>query len=392
MFIILGFYKFKNLKSLKRHKTILENLFSENDIRGTLIISKEGLNGTISGKYKNIFLTSKKIKSLFGIVNFDSENLSKSKFQPFHKPRIKIKKEVVPMGLNISAKNKKTNYVEPLKWNNLIKDKNTFVLDVRKPFEYEVGSFKKAVNPKVNHFREFPEYLNKLDKKKPVAMFCTGGIRCEKASAFLNDKGFKNIFQLKGGVLNYLKKINEFYKNQLTFGQVVFLGNSITEGGNDWGNRLKISNAVNRGIGGDTTLGIIGRIGEIKFFKPKAVFLLIGINDLWNNDPKTPSKNTIKKNILTIVKSIKKASPETKIFLQTILPTSKKIYNLKIKSINDFLKRNEQKSLYRIVDLYSIFVNDKGYIKEDLTTDGIHLNEKGYEEWTKFIKPLIKDL
>lgn len=191
---------------------------------------------------------------------------------------------------------------------------------------------------------------------------------------------------------NYLKKINEFYKNQLTFGQVVFLGNSITEGGNDWGNRLKISNAVNRGIGGDTTLGIIGRIGEIKFFKPKAVFLLIGINDLWNNDPKTPSKNTIKKNILTIVKSIKKASPETKIFLQTILPTSKKIYNLKIKSINDFLKRNEQKSLYRIVDLYSIFVNDKGYIKEDLTTDGIHLNEKGYEEWTKFIKPLIKDL
>ena len=113
------------------------------------------------------------------------------------------------MGLNISAKNKKTNYVEPLKWNNLIKDKNTFVLDVRKPFEYEVGSFKKAVNPKVNHFREFPEYLNKLDKNKPVAMFCTGGIRCEKASAYLNDKGFKNIFQLRGGVLNYLKKIKK---------------------------------------------------------------------------------------------------------------------------------------------------------------------------------------
>ena len=194
MFIILGFYKFKNLKSLKKNKLILQKLFIDNNIKGILIISNEGLNGTISGKYKNIFLTSKKIKSLFGIVNFDSENLSKSKFQPFHKPRVKIKKEVVPMGLNISAKNKKTNYVEPLKWNNLIKDKNTFVLDVRKPFEYEVGSFKKAVNPKVNHFREFPEYLNKLDKKKPVAMFCTGGIRCEKASAYLNDKGFKNIF------------------------------------------------------------------------------------------------------------------------------------------------------------------------------------------------------
>ena len=209
MFIVLGFYKFKKLQSLKKNKLILHKLFIDNNIKGILIISNEGLNGTISGKDKNIFLTSKKIKSLFGIVNFDSENLSKSKFQPFHKPKIKIKKEVVPMGLNISAKNKKANYVEPLKWNNLIKDKNTFILDARKPFEYEVGSFKKAVNPKVNHFREFPEYLNKLDKKKPVAMFCTGGIRCEKASAYLNHKGFKNVFQLKGGILNYLKKIKK---------------------------------------------------------------------------------------------------------------------------------------------------------------------------------------
>ena len=226
MFIILGFYKFKNLKSLKKNKFILQKLFIENNIKGILIISNEGLNGTISGKYKNIFLTSKKIKSLFGIVNFDSENLSKSKFQPFHKPRVKIKREVVPMGLNISAKNKKANYVEPLKWNNLIKDKNTFVLDVRKPFEYEVGSFKKAVNPKVNHFREFPEYLNKLDKKKPVAMFCTGGIRCEKASAYLNDKGFKNIFQLRGGILNYLKKIKK--KNSMWKGECFVFDNRVS--------------------------------------------------------------------------------------------------------------------------------------------------------------------
>ncbi|MDC1212336.1 rhodanese-related sulfurtransferase [Pelagibacteraceae bacterium] len=209
MFAVLGFYKFENLKSLKKNKFILQKLFIDNNIKGSLIISNEGLNGTISGKSKNIFLTSKKIKSLFNIINFDSENLSKSKFQPFHKPKIKIKKEVVPMGLNISVANKKANYVQPLKWNNLIKDKNTFILDVRKPFEYKVGSFKKAVNPKVNHFSEFPAYLNKLDKKKTVAMFCTGGIRCEKASVYLNQKGFKNVFQLKGGILNYLKKIKK---------------------------------------------------------------------------------------------------------------------------------------------------------------------------------------
>ena len=178
MFIILGFYKFKNLKLLKKNKLTLQKLFDDNNIRGTLIISKEGLNGNISGKSKNISIINKKIKTLFDIKNFDNENLSKSKFQPFHRHRIKIKKEVVPMGINISIKNKKTNYVDPSKWNNLIKNKNTFILDVRKPFEFEVGSFKKSINPKVNHFREFPKYLNKLDKKKSVAMFCTGGIRC----------------------------------------------------------------------------------------------------------------------------------------------------------------------------------------------------------------------
>ena len=117
------------LKSLKKNKLILQKLFIDNNIKGTLIISNEGLNGTISGKSKNISLISKKIKSLFGIINFDSENLSKSKFQPFHKPKIKIKREVVPMGLKIETKNKKTNYVEPSKWNNLITDKNTFILD-----------------------------------------------------------------------------------------------------------------------------------------------------------------------------------------------------------------------------------------------------------------------
>ncbi len=209
MFTIFGFYKFKKLNLLKKKSVILQSLFINNNIKGTLIISKEGLNGTISGKTKSIFLIKKKIKTLFKIKNFDNENLSINNFQPFYKPKIKIKKEVVPMGLNIFKKNKKNNYLEPPEWNKLIKNKKTFVLDARKPFEYEVGTFKKAINPKVNNFREFPKYLNKLNKKEPVAMFCTGGIRCEKASVFLSQKGFKNVFQLKGGILNYLNKINK---------------------------------------------------------------------------------------------------------------------------------------------------------------------------------------
>ena len=130
------------------------------------------------------------------------------------------------MGLNISPKIKKENHIVPTKWNNLIKNRNTFVLDARKPFEYQVGTFKKAINPKVNNFREFPEYLNKLDKKKPIAMFCTGGIRCEKASVYLTQKGFKNIFQLKGGILNYLKTIKK--KNSLWRGECFVFDNRVS--------------------------------------------------------------------------------------------------------------------------------------------------------------------
>ena len=226
MFTVLGFYKFKKLDLLNKKKIFLQNLFIENDIKGTLILSKEGINGTISGMSVNTSCVSKQIKTFLKFSKFDSENLSKSNFQPFHKPKVKIKKEVVPIGLKITPRVKKDNHLTPTKWNNLIKNKNTLVLDARKPFEHEVGTFKKAVNPKVKHFREFPKYLNKLDKKKPVAMFCTGGIRCEKASVYLNQKGFKNVFQLKGGILNYLKKTNK--KNSLWKGECFVFDNRVS--------------------------------------------------------------------------------------------------------------------------------------------------------------------
>jgi UPF0176 protein len=226
MFIVFGFYKFKKLKFLKKNKLILQNVLIKHNITGTLIISNEGLNGTISGKSENISFIKKKIKDLFKISSFDSENLSKSNFQPFHKPKIKIKKEVVPMGLNMRPNIKKNNHLEPEKWNKLITNKNTLVLDARKPFEYEIGSFKKAINPKVNNFREFPKYLNKLDKNKPVAMFCTGGIRCEKASVYLNRNGFKNVFQLKGGILNYLKKTKN--KKRMWIGECFVFDNRVS--------------------------------------------------------------------------------------------------------------------------------------------------------------------
>jgi UPF0176 protein len=209
MFKVFGFYKFKKITSLKKNKILLQDFLTKKNIKGTIIIANEGVNATISGKPTDLKLTITKIKKIFNIKRFDSENMSKSNFQPFHKPKVKIKKEVVPMGLSLSSKNKKNNHVEPKEWNKLINNKETLVLDSRKPFEFKVGTFKKSINPDVDNFREFPKYLNKLNKKKSIAMFCTGGIRCEKASVFLEKKGFKNVYQLKGGILNYLKNIKK---------------------------------------------------------------------------------------------------------------------------------------------------------------------------------------
>jgi len=210
MFKVFGFYKFIKVKSLKKNKVFLQKFLILNHIRGTIIIAKEGLNGTISGSVKDIDKTTKKLKSLFSFKLFDSSNESKSKFQPFHKPKVKIKKEIVPMNLIINPKERNMkSHLDPKDWNKLIKNKETHIIDTRKPFEYKVGTFKRSVNPNVTNFRDFPKYLNKLKKNKPVAMFCTGGIRCEKTSVYLKKKGFKNIYQLNGGILNYLNKIKK---------------------------------------------------------------------------------------------------------------------------------------------------------------------------------------
>ena len=210
MFKVFGFYKFVQIKSLKKNKVFLQKFLISNHIRGTIIIAKEGLNGTISGSIKDIDKTTKKLKSLFSFKQFDSSNESKSKFQPFHKPKVKIKKEIVPMNLIINPKERNMkSHLDPKDWNKLIKNKETHIIDTRKPFEYKVGTFKRSVNPNVTNFRDFPKYLNKLKKNKPVAMFCTGGIRCEKTSVYLKKKGFKNIYQLNGGILNYLNKIKK---------------------------------------------------------------------------------------------------------------------------------------------------------------------------------------
>ena len=227
MFTVFGFYKFKKINFLKKNKEFLQREILKNNISGTIILSQEGINGTIAGKRRNISQIIKSLKKVFNFKDFDSKNMSQSHFQPFHKGKIKIKNEVVPLGLKINSNNKKLNrYISGKSWNKLISNKETLVVDARKPFEYDVGTFKNSINPNIQNFRDFPKYLKKIDKTKPVAMFCTGGIRCEKASIFLKRKGFKNVFQLKGGILNYLNKIEK--KDSLWKGECFVFDNRVS--------------------------------------------------------------------------------------------------------------------------------------------------------------------
>ena len=227
MFSVFGFYKFKKVLSLKKHKNFFQSEFLNNKIRGSLILASEGINGTIAGERKSILKIKNLLRKKLKFSKFDSHNHSLSKFQPFHRGKVKIKREVVPIGLNINSKTKRqSKYLSGKSWNKLISKEDTLVVDARKPFEFKVGTFEKAINPNINNFRDFPKFLKKINKAKPVAMFCTGGIRCEKASVYLKQKGFKNVFQLKGGILNYLDNVEK--KDSLWKGECYVFDNRVS--------------------------------------------------------------------------------------------------------------------------------------------------------------------
>lgn len=215
---------------------------------------------------------------------------------------------------------------------------------------------------------------------------------------YLPDNNEHLIYHDDWGKNNYVKLLHQFNLSPLKKGDIVFLGNSITAEGKNWNARLNNSKVRNRGIGGDTTDGVLARLGEIIDSEPSAVFLLIGINDLYNNSIQEPSVNYIANNIIEIAKKIKTNSNDSKVFIQTLLPISIKkskdyeLYNHSIGTINEIIVENQQKKLYSIIDLYALFVNSEGELREDLTYDGLHLNEEGYKVWSNFIKPIIDSL
>ncbi len=209
---IYTFYRFINIKNKAKIKILLDKYFKENILRGTVLIASEGINASISGTKYDLEETIKTIKKILKIRKLNIK-VNSINFLPFKKIKVRLKKEIVSLGkgkLNLS--NSKNTFIEPKLWNELLKKNNLKLIDTRNTYEVSIGKFSNAINPLTNSFREFPQKFKnlKLKKEENIALYCTGGIRCEKATSFLIKKGYKNVFQLKGGILNYLN----FIKNQ----------------------------------------------------------------------------------------------------------------------------------------------------------------------------------
>jgi lysophospholipase L1-like esterase len=187
---------------------------------------------------------------------------------------------------------------------------------------------------------------------------------------------------------HYPIRIAEFKKNPLEKGDFVFLGNSITEQGGDWGAKVTSTKAKNRGISGDTTEGVLARLTELIYYKPQQVFILIGINDLFREDM---TSEKVFNTILKIVHQIHDGSPRTKIFVQTILPTNTVKLKEKIQSTNSLLTNSEATEPYKLIYLHPHFATQDGLMNMELSTDGVHLNENGYAVWAHKIMHLIHE-
>ncbi|WP_100638428.1 rhodanese-related sulfurtransferase [Marinobacter salexigens] len=210
--VVCALYKFAVLNDYKTLRQPLLSIMQTNDVRGTLLLAREGINGTIAGSRSGIDAVKAWLDAdeRFSGVDYKESFVD---IQPFKRTKVKLKKEIVTMGVEgIDPKRIVGTYVEPADWNALISDPEVLLVDTRNQYEVEIGTFKHAINPATDTFREFPEYVKQnLDpaKHKKVAMFCTGGIRCEKSTAYLREQGFEDVYHLKGGILKYLEDVPE---------------------------------------------------------------------------------------------------------------------------------------------------------------------------------------
>ena len=209
-YLNVAFYKFVHFPNYTSFQSKILNFCVERNIKGTILLAEEGINVTAAGTKKNIYelLNFLKIDNRFSDITHKE---SYSEEIPFHRMRVKLKKEIVSLGRpNINLSNRSGIRVDPKNWNILLADPDVVLVDARNDYEYQIGTFKNAISPKTTNFREFPAFIKeKLNtkKNKKIAIFCTGGIRCEKASSYMLSKGFENVYQLNGGILKYMDEI-----------------------------------------------------------------------------------------------------------------------------------------------------------------------------------------
>jgi UPF0176 protein len=228
-FVVAALYHFTALDDFQSlQKPLLTTMLSL-DIKGTLLLAHEGINGTVAGTQASIDELLHWIRSDIRLTNLDAK-FSYDDSIPFYRTRVKLKKEIVSMGVeDIDPINSSGTYVKPEDWNVLISDPDVVLVDTRNDYESAIGTFKNSIIPNTASFREFPDYsANELSgfKQRKVAMFCTGGIRCEKSTAYLKQQGFEEVYHLQGGILKYLEDVPE--SESLWEGECFVFDNRVT--------------------------------------------------------------------------------------------------------------------------------------------------------------------
>lgn len=238
---VAALYRFTRFADCAALREPLERMCREGGIRGTLLLAHEGINGTIAGSHEAIAAVLDHIRTLPDCADLEVK-LSSAAVMPFHRMKVRIKREIVTMGEpDIDPLSVVGTYVEPQDWNALIADPDTIVIDTRNDYEVAVGTFEGAIDPRTATFRDFPEWFRSererlLGEGKPpkVAMFCTGGIRCEKSTAFLKQEGVEDVYHLKGGILRYLETVPEdesLWRGEcFVFDQRVTIGHGLAPG------------------------------------------------------------------------------------------------------------------------------------------------------------------
>jgi len=239
-YCVAALYHFTRLPDFEKLKDPLLSLCKMLDIKGTILLAREGINGTIAGSDAAILQMLEFLRADVRLKMLEHKE-SRADEMPFYRMKVRLKKEIVTMGVDGVDPNEVVGtYVDPKDWNALITDPDVILIDTRNDYEVEIGTFEGAVNPDTETFREFPKWVaenQSLLKGKKVAMFCTGGIRCEKASSFMKSKGYNDVYHLKGGILKYLENIKEgnslWNGDCFVFDQRVAVGHGLAESGYD---------------------------------------------------------------------------------------------------------------------------------------------------------------